>query len=506
MILCVLNTCTRDESLAVASLGASERLDGRLDAAILVMSDVSFDASRVIAAAQRAFAHVHHHAYDTWLGDQAWPTPQNWAWQQTARFLYDQRRSWSHHAGWLWWEPDATPIRKGWLAALTDAYLAEPRTPFAGVPCVARDNTHYMNGVGIYPFDIVDQLANSSALYTRTLPFDQQAGHAINQRGLKPLDHLIKHVRKPAGGKPGVTFTADDVSDLFATCPTHVFYHGCDATLPNLVGTKLAPRRKQTRNTQNLFYHSGDRGDIIYALTSIRALGGGTLCLGPEVGPRGRPTRCIMSEETAQEFADLLAGQSYIDGVEYVNKRPRGALDFNAFGERALLEVDPPTRKRHRIDRVHTLIELQAEAVAAKPTTEPWLDIAPTTTTLPYIVIARSSRYQNDAFPWQSIVHKWRAQLLFAGHANEHADFILRYGYVRWKPTHNLLALAQVIAGARCFIGNQSLPYALAIAQGKPTVLETWPTRPDCILSRPQSLHSTTDFDAIQQHLTTHAR
>src|SRR2546430_16669588 len=64
--------------------------------------------------------------------------------------------------------------------------------------------------------------------------------------------------------------------------------------------------------TRRRFYHSGDLGDIIYALPAIRALGGGTLYLGPEIRlPFKVRTRQQFNWTSFEALAPLLRFQPY---------------------------------------------------------------------------------------------------------------------------------------------------------------------------------------------------
>ena len=132
MILPVLNVCEKDERLALADLKVCRKLDGISDATLLIVHPTGFDVSKVAHLAQNSFSRVLVECYPEWRGDQAWPKPQNWAWQRAARLMkgFDGK-----YQGWLWWEADAVPIKKSWLEMLTEGYLNPPRAPFAGVAC-----------------------------------------------------------------------------------------------------------------------------------------------------------------------------------------------------------------------------------------------------------------------------------------------------------------------------------------------------------------------------------
>ena len=67
-------------------------------------------------------------------------------------------------------------------------------------------------------------------------------------------------------------------------------------------------------------------------------------------------------------------------------------------------------------------------------------------------------------------------------------------GYVK---TENLLDLAELIAGAQLFIGNQSCPLAIANGLGIPTIQERFLTDANCLFNREDSLVFDVGRDAI---------
>ena len=73
------------------------------------------------------------------------------------------------------------------------------------------------------------------------------------------------------------------------------------------------------------FKHSGDLGDIIYSLPTIRALGGGILYLDPEGGANDKYVRdqsvdgrTRLNKLTIDSLTPLLEAQPYIEKVKYL--------------------------------------------------------------------------------------------------------------------------------------------------------------------------------------------
>ena len=215
------------------------------------------------------------------------------------------------------------------------------------------------------------------------------------------------------------------------------------------------------------YFHSGDLGDVLYALPSIRALGKGDLYLN------SRPWTAKMSPERVRVLKFLLEAQSYVGRVSHGDV-PKGeyAVDFSTFRNGGLIYGV-------------SLGDLQSEWVNANADFEPWLRVKPSKQGGGRIVCHRSPRYHNPYFRWDEIGAKFGTQLLFVGLPHEveelrrvtkvHAEYLI---------THDYLELAKLIAGADLFIGNQSSPMGLAIGLGVPFIQETCLWTPDCLYPR----------------------
>jgi hypothetical protein len=230
------------------------------------------------------------------------------------------------------------------------------------------------------------------------------------------------------------------------------------------------------------FYHSGDLGDVIYALPSIHLSGGGKLYLGPSVRFSPRPRKGITRENFAL-ISPLLEEQSYVHGIEYVDRQPSDdkAFDLNAFRRYWVVS------RNHPQNTIKTLAAMQCWTAGVLGTfreDEPWLTVTEMQD-VPYFVIHRSPRYRNPEFPWQMIVRKLGKQLMFVGLENEHADFQNTFNCkVEYHGVQNFLELANFIAGSLGFIGNQSFPCAIALGCGQRVAQESWKESPDCVFRR----------------------
>jgi glycosyltransferase involved in cell wall biosynthesis len=213
-MIVALPVCAKDEHLALANLRWCQKLDGHVDFSCVVCYDTSYDPAKVLELARGYFGQVTTFCYDKWNGEPAWPHPQNWAWQSVARYLAKQKQS------WLWWEQDASPLRKGWLTSLSEA-KEESGKPFLG--CVMSEWDGHLNGVAIYPADIHNYTVK--ALLCRVAPFDVVMREEVE----KFMEHtpLIQHLITT----DGCSFpTVESISRLVRD--DAVLFHRCkDGTL-----------------------------------------------------------------------------------------------------------------------------------------------------------------------------------------------------------------------------------------------------------------------------------
>lgn len=337
----------------------------------------------------------------------------------------------------FWMEPDSVPLKPGWLQSLNEEYDRQKK------PFLISSDTHpphdLVGGIGFYSEDtswmIPDRyeiagwdlwmVRNIPELIGRT-PLIQHSYGAYDERGVARArlfpsesgmirkDALIMHRDKFLG----------------------------------LTGAK----------PKTTFLHSGDLGDIIACLPVIRHLGGGRLFISdhdPRLLPTMRPMKSRM-----HLIEPLLRKVPFLTDIEFADKPPRVDVNFMDF--------------RRVYQRTRTLTESQSDFVGFKHVgLDPWLSVEPSPVSNGKVVVCRSPRYQNPAFPWQKLVTAHRGCMIFCGLDDEYADFTKRFGPVDRVETRNLLEVAELIAGSDLFIGNQSSPCWLAMAMGHPLIQES---------------------------------
>jgi hypothetical protein len=248
-----------------------------------------------------------------------------------------------------------------------------------------------------------------------------------------------------------------------------------------------------------LFCHGGDLGDLIYSLPTIRALGGGRLVLCPQLGlfGNGLPLPAVkMTAERANAMFGLLTRQCGISTVGWQPEYPAfdNCVNLNAFRYVVAMTKRTPCPQLTNLAHMH----LAAFGLALSEADYAWLHCAkPSRVAGRPLVVARSLRRHADSFPWQELVRRYEHLMVFLGLEEEYTLFSKTYsGQLVWHVTSTLSDAASIVAGARCFIGNESSLFAIAEAMKKPVILER--TLPDRnVFARSTGLYTVTTVDAV---------
>lgn len=236
------------------------------------------------------------------------------------------------------------------------------------------------------------------------------------------------------------------------------------------------------------FLHSGDRGDCLYALPIIRDNPGALYVANK---PWTRPITPWI--ETART---LIEAQGYVTSLE-VHAGQRINHDFSTF-----------RRIGHFQGR--TICELQSTWTKLPcDQNKPWLSVEPSKETAGKIVVNRTERYNNEFFPWKSLVETFSSDMVFIGLPHEHDRFCKMYGTVAYLPTNDLYEAASAIAGSELYIANQSSCYALCEGLKHRSIQETHLQFFDCIYPRTNATYccdGRLSFDACGKHFESASR
>jgi len=215
--------------------------------------------------------------------------------------------------------------------------------------------------------------------------------------------------------------------------------------------------------------HSGNAGDIIYALPTIKKIHELTGAIINLYFILGKPLilpnysthplgNVMLNQKMADMLIPLVGSQDYINICDvYTDQKIDIDLDYFRAG---LIHQDKGNIARWCGYITGVNPELWKS----------WLKVTPNTDFKNYIVVARSARYQNKTIDYR-FLNKYDS-LKFVGVESEYQEVKKYLPKIEWVQVNDFMELAQVIAGCKFFIGNQSFPYSIAEALKVPRVLE----------------------------------
>lgn len=230
------------------------------------------------------------------------------------------------------------------------------------------------------------------------------------------------------------------------------------------------------------FLHSGDMGDIVYALPTIRELGGGELLLdtsGGNSNPHvrrqtdvGGRDRLKFDEEAYNFLAPLIEVQPYIESVR---KWDGGKVDYDLNEFRDYL-TDPEVNLCYAHARA-----MKVDFAARRH----WLDLPGEPAKKIYdLVCARCLRY-TTAYNWWEMLAAFTKNhsVVFLGTDLEWEVF--QHLFPGWRVERvvvdTALELAMTIEAGHSFLANQTLAMAIAVGLGANFTMEVFPAAPNCV-------------------------
>ncbi len=223
------------------------------------------------------------------------------------------------------------------------------------------------------------------------------------------------------------------------------------------------------------FKHSGNAGDLIYALPAIRHLARGrhvSLEVGLDVPISNKhlvhPLGKVMFNQAMYDrMAPLLQRQDYIQELRV---HEGGPVDVDL----DVIRRAPLPHDRLGISRWYSYF-----LGIAPDLSQPWLTVEPDPATKATVLLARSQRYRNEKLDFRFLADL--PDLAFVGLREEYDDLRRQLPGLTWLQVDDFHQLARLIAGCKLFIGNQSLPFALAEGLKVPRILELYPLSPNVV-------------------------
>jgi hypothetical protein len=215
--------------------------------------------------------------------------------------------------------------------------------------------------------------------------------------------------------------------------------------------------------------HSGNAGDIIYALPTIKKIHEITgvpihLCFVLDKPMNVLPVNnhplgtVMLNKKMADMLSPLIASQDYIHSCEtYADQQIHIDLDYFRAG---LVPLDKGNIARWCGYITGVNPDLYKN----------WLTVEPDTSYADMVLIARSGRYQNITVNY-AFLNKY-PNLKFIGVEAEYKEMKQSIPNLTWLQVNDFLQLAQMVAGCKFFIGNQSFPFSIAEGLKVPRILE----------------------------------
>ncbi|MXV15639.1 glycosyltransferase family 9 protein [Hufsiella ginkgonis] len=245
---------------------------------------------------------------------------------------------------------------------------------------------------------------------------------------------------------------------------------GVPAEPPYTLAGNIESIRRSLLNANCLnIKHSGNSGDVMYALPTIRKiyeLTGAKMNLyllpdQPMLLPRGRTHplgNVMLNRRMIGMLVPLIGAQPYIHSCNVLENQHID-VDLDGFRKAGI------PLHQGSIARWCSYVTGITPDIARQ-----WLHVSPDNSFNETIVVARSSRYRNPMIDYSFL--SAYGNILFVGVEEEYLDMKKSIPALRWHPVSDFYELASVIAGCRLFIGNQSFPFSIAEALKVPRILE----------------------------------
>lgn len=227
-MIVVLNVSHKDSELALRNMRWMAELGGCKKHEIILQSSVIAAANGLVnelePAAKEVFGTTSLRIADL-QDERGWPWSPNAAWLDAVQFIRTKVQK-----PWLWMEPDAIPIKEGWLDMIEEEYLRIPSDRYF-MGGEVKVPSHRMSGVGVYPAWVAQFTRGfPMLLHAKAGPWDQVLARDFMR--YTQFTPLIQNVWNVVPGDPATIPTFPDVESLKLIAPqTVIFHRNKDGTL-----------------------------------------------------------------------------------------------------------------------------------------------------------------------------------------------------------------------------------------------------------------------------------
>jgi hypothetical protein len=214
-----------------------------------------------------------------------------------------------------------------------------------------------------------------------------------------------------------------------------------------------------------IFNHSGGIGDILFSLYFCKELTTElkqekfnfhiqTNVEDPVMGAHHHPFGTVrMTEGAANFLKSLLESQDFINKVSIGDAIPANSFNLDTFRSLRINFASGDIRSwYYNLVKYHLPREFWKSVISVKNTNKTYSD---------KILISSTQRYQN-VFINLSELKNYKDNLVFVGTEEEYNIFKETVGETPYLKCSSFLEIAEYIAGAKGFIGNQGGLYSLA--------------------------------------------
>ena len=215
------------------------------------------------------------------------------------------------------------------------------------------------------------------------------------------------------------------------------------------------------------FYHSGEIGDIIYALKALSRKPRANLYLNVDLRLQW-PGLLVANPNKKLNKREYLFIRNLLERQPYINDIVFGTpthIDHNLnFFRHTIFN-------KTELNFGDLFLDVCGYTTNKEDAYTPWVfcDIK---REYPITVI-RVPRRTNKNFPWRKITEKYKNDMIFLGTKAEYLEFVEVSGKaIAWKDYTNMLSICEVMNGAKLHIGNCTSITVCAEALKKPMIFE----------------------------------
>ncbi len=233
----VIPACDKDCVMAIKSLEWQYDMGACRNYRAVVARDGGMNqwlGREVVDKAQLVYGSVDVFEYDP-PQIPRWPYAANWAWQATAMFVEDEIGK-----PWYWAEPDAVPLRPGWLDEWFGEYVK------CGMPIMGSivDGRGHCNGTAIYPANM--RTLSPAAMKSVDVAWDfvmrEDTAHLVHHTD--KMFHcwgIVNGMPHPYNGE-AATFPTQKEVDMWIPKNAVIAHRSKDGTLIDRLRERMGPR------------------------------------------------------------------------------------------------------------------------------------------------------------------------------------------------------------------------------------------------------------------------